>query len=459
VAGREGFYIMDLDRLWKNTQEELRVVLAPSVFQTFVAKTQLVAYQNDTATLSCASPYFADMNQKRYYSYFKDALDNQTKTNNTLQFIVQEPISSGPEPVSTPLLSYTPAKHAFNISNLHPKYTFDKLIVGNSNNFAFAAAQGIIKNPGLSYNPFFIWGGVGVGKTHLMQAIGHELLKNNPSLKVKYFPAENFGNELISSLKSKNINQFKDKYRNLDCILVDDIQFIAGKEYIQEEFFHTFNALHMSGKQVVLTSDRKPADIKGLEDRLVSRFMGGLTVDIQLPDFEMRSAIISQKAQEKGISVAPEAVQYLADHIQSNTRDIEGKVQEIAVLSLSQKYPEVTLEFVENYFQPNGSSSSISSFSSSEKISPRHIISVCAKHFNIKTSDLCGNSRKKDLVFARHITAYLLLNEIHLPLAEVGHLLGGRDHTSIMHARDKVSTDFSTSPQLRTLINQIITSF
>lgn len=450
---------MELERLWKNTQEELRVVLASSVFQTFVAKTQLIAYQNQTATIACSSPYFADMNQKRYYSFFKNALDNQTKVDNTLQFIIQEPLKSDPEPISTPLLSYTPPKHSFDTSNLHPKYTFDKLIVGNSNNFAFAAAQGIIKNPGLSYNPFFIWGGVGVGKTHLMQAIGHELLKNNSSLKVKYFPAETFGNELISSLKSKNINQFKDRYRNLDCILVDDIQFIAGKEYIQEEFFHTFNALHMAGKQVVLTSDRKPADIKGLEDRLVSRFMGGLTVDIQPPDYEMRSAIISQKAQEKGINIVPEAVQYLADHIQSNTRDIEGKVQEVAVLSLSQKYPEVTLEFVENYFQPDTNSTSMTSFSSSDKVSPRHVISVCAKHFDIKTSDLCGNSRKKELVTARHLTAYLLLNEIRLPLAEVGRLLGGRDHTSIMHARDKVAAELSTNPQLRTLINRIIASF
>ena len=292
-----------------------------------------------------------------------------------------------------------------------------------------------------------------------MQAIGHELLKNNPSLKVRYFPAETFGNELISSLKSKTINQFKDKYRQLDCILVDDIQFIAGKEYIQEEFFHTFNALHMAGKQVILTSDRKPSDIKDLEDRLVSRFMGGLTVDIQSPDYEMRCAIISQKGQEKGINIAADALQYLADHIQSNTRDIEGKVQEIVVMSLSQRLPEVTLEFVENYFQPNSNSTTVSNFAASTKVTPRHIISVCAKHFNIKTSELCGNSRKKELVSARHITAYLLLTEINLPLKEVGHLLGGRDHTSIMHARDKVQNDSSTNPQLRTLINQIKASF
>lgn len=446
---------MDLDQLWKNTQEELRVVVAPSVYQTFVVKSQLLALQNNTATIACPNGYMADMNQKRYYSFFKSAFDNQTKNSNSLEFIVQQPLKTESEPENTPLFSYTPApQRQISTSNLHPKYTFDNLIVGNSNNFAFAAAQGIVKNPGLSYNPFFIWGGVGVGKTHLMQAIGHELLKNNSTLKVRYFPAETFGNEMIAALKSKTINQFKDKYRQLDCILVDDIQFIAGKDFIQEEFFHTFNALHMAGKQVILISDRKPVDIKDLEDRLVSRFMGGLTVDIQPPDFEMRSAIISQKAHEKGIDITTDAVQYLADHIESNTRDIEGKVQEIAAKSLSQKFHTVTLDFVENHFNSHPSST-ISSIS----LTPRHIVSVCAKHFNLKTGDLCGNSRQKDLVTARHITAYLLLNEISLPLKEVGHLLGGRDHTSIMHARDKVTTDLSTNPQLRSLINQIKASF
>ncbi|MFZ2152823.1 MAG: chromosomal replication initiator protein DnaA [Microgenomates group bacterium] len=452
---------MDLDQLWKNTQEELHVVVASSVYQTFVVKSQLIALQNNTATIACPNGYVTDMNQKRYYNFFKTALDNQTKSSNNLEFIVQEQIKIESIPSTGPLFTYNPSpvqSTNSSRSNLHPKYTFENLIVGNSNNFAYAAAQGIVKNPGLSYNPFFIWGGVGVGKTHLMQAIGHELLKNNSSLRIRYFPAETFGNELIAALKSKSINGFKDKYRNLDCILVDDIQFIAGKDYTQEEFFHTFNALHMAGKQVILTSDRKPSDIKDLEDRLVSRFMGGLTVDIQPPDYEMRSAIITQKAQEKGIDITPDAVQYMADHIESNTRDIEGKVQEIAVKSISQKFHTVTLEFVENYFNPLNSAANFNSNNHS-LLNPRHIISVCAKQFNLKTSDLCGNSRQKDLVTARHITAYLLLNEIHLPLKEVGHLLGGRDHTSIMHARDKVVTDLSTNPQLRSLINQIKTAF
>jgi len=452
---RQRGFIMDIERIWKNTQEELKITLAPAIFQTFVLKTQLISLENNLAIIGCPNTYSVDFNKKRHYDIIKNALDNQTKNDNTLNFIVQENLKTDFDTTNnTPLFSYSPNR-ATN-SYLHPKYTFENLVVGNSNNFAFAAAQGIIKNPGLSYNPFFIWGGVGVGKTHLMQAIGHELLKNNPDLKIKYFSAENFGNELVSALKTKTMNQFKEKYRNLDCVLVDDIQFIAGKEYTQQEFFHTFNALHMNGKQVILTSDRKPSEIDHLEDRLVSRFMGGLTVDIQLPDYEMRIAIISQKIEEKGINITPEAVEFLANNIESNIREIEGKLQQISVQSLSQKIGEVDLSFVQNFFNPNLRTST---YELAPKLNPRHIISVCAKHFNIKTSDLCGKSRKKELVTARHITAYLLLTQINLPLEEVGHLLGGRDHTSIMHARDKIQNDFSTNPQTRQLINQIKNAF
>ncbi len=446
---------MDIDRLWKNTQEELKIVLAPAVFQTFVSKTELISLQNNKATLACPNSYLVDINKKRYYQIFKSALDNQTKTQNTLDFIVQEPLLNQ-SPITSPLFEYSP-KNTSHQNNLHPKFTFDTLIVGNSNNFAYAAAQGIIKNPGLSYNPFFIWGGVGVGKTHLMQAVGHQLLETNSQYKIKYFPAETFSNELVSALKSKTMNQFKEKYRNLDCILVDDVQFLAGKEYTQEEFFHTFNALHMKGKQIILTSDRKPSEIDHLEDRLVSRFMGGLTVDIQLPDYEMRVAIIKQKTEEHQIQITPEAISFLATNIESNIREIEGKLQQISVQSLSQKVTPIDLKFVQDFFNPNSNLGFNSSLNL--KINPRHIISVCAKTFNIKTGDLCGPSRKKDLVYARHITAYILITEADLPLEEVGRLLGGRDHTSIIHARDKIHQDLSTNPQITKLINQIKSSF
>ncbi len=449
---------MDLAQLWKNTQEELRIVLAPAVYQTFVVKTQLISLVDHQATIACTSSYLCDLNQKRYYQLFKNALDNQTKSSNSLHFVVQDIINPDtPSTASTPLFSYQPKVSTISFSNagLHPRYTFDNLIVGNSNNFAYAAAQGILKNPGLSYNPFFLWGGVGVGKTHLMQAVGHELLKNNPEFKIKYFPAETFGNELITSLKSKSIAQFKNKYRQLDCILVDDVQFLAGKEYIQEEFFHTFNALHLAGKQIILTSDRKPSDIKDLEDRLVSRFMGGLTVDIQPPDLEMRSAIIQQKAQERGIDLTFEAVQFLADNLNSNIRDIEGKIQDISVISLAQNHKLVDVDFVSHFLGNPGSPTSAAFSSPSSKVNARHLISVCAKFFNLKTGELTGPSRKKDIANARHITAYLLLTELNLPLKEVGNLLGGRDHTSIMHARDKITADLQTFPQLSQVINQI----
>jgi len=449
---------MDLTRLWKNTQEELKIVLAPAVFQTFISKTELISLENNIAIIGCPNSYLVDFNKKRHYQIIKNALDNQTKNQNTIEFIIPEinPANINPALSSSPLFEYSNQKSKFQ-NTLHPKYTFDTLIVGNSNNFAYAAAQGIVKNPGLTYNPFFIWGGVGVGKTHLMQAIGHEILKNNPDFKIKYFPAETFGNELIAALKSKTMNQFKDKYRSLDCILVDDVQFIAGKEYIQEEFFHTFNSLHMNGKQVILTSDRKPSEIDHLEDRLVSRFMGGLTVDIQLPDYEMRVAIINQKIEEKGIKITPEASSFLANNIESNIREIDGKLQQLTIQSIAGSVGEIDLDFVHHFFDP--SSPQTISFVTNSKLNPKHVISVCAKYFNIKTGDLCGQSRKKDLVQARHITAYLLLNEAGLPLEEVGRLLGGRDHTSIMHARDKIHQDLSTNPQITKLINQIKASF
>lgn len=449
---------MDLDRLWKNTCEELKIVLAPAVFNTFVSPSQLIALKDNTVTIACPNSYLLDINKKRYYQFFKDALDNQTKLSTNIEFIIQEsirPQPTSPAPLFAPL-------HPTNISHdsnprdsglkagLHPRYTFDNFVVGNSNNFAYAAAQGVVKNPGISYNPFFIWGGVGVGKTHLMQAIGWQLLHQNSSLKIKYFPAETFGNELVSALRTKNINQFKDKYRSLDCILIDDIQFIAGKEYIQEEFFHTFNALHLSGRQVILTSDRKPQEIKDLSDRLVSRFLGGLTVDIQTPDLETRIAIVRQKSEEKGISIDTNAATVFAQHLDSNIRDLEGQLQKLLLQAQSQHLTQITPDVIYNL-----TSSTTHTSPTPANVTPRHLISISAQHFDIKTGDLCGKARRQELVLARHITAFLLIEHLHLPLEEVGRLLGGRDHTSIMHARDKIKSELSTSTTIQSHLKAI----
>lgn len=441
---------MDLDRLWKNTQDELAIVLAPQVYKTFVSPTHLIALQDHTATIACPYSYIAQQNHQRYHSFFKNALDRQTKSQNTLHFVVQPPVKSLEDLAPAgPLFSSPPSIQPS--SHLYPHFTFANFIVGNTNNFAYAASQGIISHPGTTYNPFFIWGGVGVGKTHLMQAVGHELLLKNPSLKLRYFPAETFGNELVNALKTKNISRFKEKYRSLDCILVDDVQFIAGKEYIQEEFFHTFNALHLSGRQIILTSDRRPSNIDNLDDRLASRFLGGLTVDIQPPDYETRLAIIHQITRRLQIDLDPEAANLIAQNVTTNVRDLQGQLQAIIVRSQTQKISPINTDFVRHFFHPP----SYIPLLKSDKLTSRHIIATCAKFFNVKTGDLVGHSRKKELTLARHYTAYLLLTEINLPLKTVGLLLGNRDHTSIMHARDKIQQLLSTNPPCQQLIHQL----
>jgi chromosomal replication initiator protein len=264
---------------------------------------------------------------------------------------------------------------------------------------------------------------------------------------LRYFPAETFTNDLYQALRTKTIDRFKEIYRSLDCMIVDDIQFIAGKEYAQEEFFHTFNALYLSGKQIILASDRKPSEIRDLEDRLISRFSGGLNVDIQLPDYEMRLSILKQKSEDKNLKISPQALNYLAENNPGNIRDLEGKLQEAALLAISQQQPEITLEILAGHQTP------ISPLIHNQN--PRHILSVCAKNLNIKTGDLIGKSRKKDLIYARHLTAYILLTVGKLPLQQVGEILGGRDHTSIIHARDKIHQALSTNTQLSSLFHQI----
>jgi len=304
-----------------------------------------------------------------------------------------------------------------------------------------------VKNPGLAYNPYFVWGGVGVGKTHLVQGIGHAISQANQNQKIIYATAETFTNELVSALRAKTMAQFKQKYRQPDVLIIDDIQFIAGKEYIQEEFFHTFNSLYIAEKQIILTSDRKPEEIRQVEDRLISRFMGGLTVDIQSPDYEMRVAILKQKAEEKNIIIPEDAVAFIAETIQSNTRELEGVLSQIMARASAENL-EISLPLVKNYF-------GIKKTLRPKRTSYRKIISVVAKEFKIKSCDICGKVRKKNIAMARHVAAYLLRKELGIPLQQIGIILGGKDHTTIMHAQEKIDRAFSTNQQLRHRIIEI----
>ncbi len=441
----------NLDSLWSSVLAELKLSLSKTIFTTLFVNTKLKSYKNQTATIVCPNSYLADLIKKRYASLVQAALDRQTGEQSKLEFEVEKekakqdsntgPLFKENKKVST---SQTPQpSNSFNKrSGLSPIFNFDNFVVGDTNHFAFAAAQGIVKQPGNSYNPLFIWGGVGVGKTHLLHAIGNRILDDHSDWKVLCISGETFGNELVASLKEQTTNKFKHKYRNVDVFLVDDTQFIAGKEYIQTEFFHTFNDLYLNQKQIVLTSDRKPEEIQPLKDRLTSRFMGGLTVDIQAPDFEMRVAILKQKSEQRNINITDDAVTFIAETIESNARELEGKLTQIAAASNADNQ-SLNLDYVKNFFGIKKQSKK------RRTISYRRILSIVAKHYNLKTKEVKGRSRKKEIATARHIAAYLLRKELEYPLKRVGEILGGRDHTTIMYSEEKIDRLFSTNQEIR----------
>lgn len=436
---------MEVEDLWLKVLSELRLSVSRPIFQTLLSQTKLVSLEKDVANIACPSLYIQSLVEGRYYSLVKSCLDHQTGGNNSLLFVIRPALAkktnSGEE---GPLFAWQEEKKtAANHEGLSPKYTFATFVVGNANNFAHAAAQAIVQNPGTSYNPFFIWGGVGIGKTHLMQAIGHAILERFPSFKVLYCPSETFTNDLVQALQGKTITQFKKKYRQApDVLLVDDIQFIAGKEYSQEEFFHTFNALYLAGKQIVLTSDRRPEEIPKIEERLTSRFMGGLTVDIQPPDFEMRVAILKAKCQERGVGLEEQAITFLAQMINSNIRELEGVLSQILTQCATTGVAEPDLEFVKKFF-------GIRAKTRSKTILPKNIMSAVVNHFQTKTADLLGSSRRAELVLPRQICMYLLREEIEVPLVKIGEILGGRDHTTILHGVRKITQRFNTDSSLR----------
>jgi len=437
---------MDKATLWKTALEALKINLSPANFstwfrQTFIEDLRKINHQRQIVEIACPSSFVRDTIENRYFGQIKEIIDQATGKKSDLVFLVkQSPIKTKSIP-SPPLFkkSFPPASK--NGQGLNPHFTFETFVVGSSNNLAHAAAQGIVTNPGKAYNPFFIYGGVGVGKTHLMQAIGHALGDHFPKFKILYAPAETFTNNLIASLQDKTTQKFKKKYREVDVLLIDDIQFIAGKEYSQEEFFHTFNSLYMTGKQIVLTADRRPEEIAKIEDRLISRFLGGLTVDIQPPDYEMRMAILKQKCRQREKEIKEEVLDFVANQVESNARELEGTLIQILTQAEANQ-TEISLDFVRNFF-------GLKKKDKIKKITPQTILSTVAKLTGFKIKDLIGSSRKAPLVRARHMAMYLLRNDLELPLMRVGEIFGGRDHTTVMHASDKIEHLFSTNQDLR----------
>ncbi|MDO8498599.1 MAG: chromosomal replication initiator protein DnaA, partial [bacterium] len=341
--------------------------------------------------------------------------------------------------------SFTPAPSHI---GLNPRYTLQSFMVGLSNNLAYAAAQAVIQNPGLSYNPLFVYGGTGVGKTHLMHAIGNELLSKNPRLKIIYCSSERFMNDLIQSIQTKRTGDFRARYRACDLLLIDDIQFISGRDSTQEEFFHTFNELQTKNSQIVLTSDRPPNEIQKLEGRLASRFQGGLMVDIQLPDFDTRVAILKAKCSERGDSVSESILTIIAENMPTNARELEGKLVQIvqgAKLTGQILTEDSVKKVLGQPTQPTGG----------QKPDYKKVISAVIQYFSIKMSEITGPRRKKGLVLPRQLAMYLLYEECKLPYEKIGDLLGGRDHTTIMHGVEKMREAVTRDREIQRMLIEI----
>lgn len=333
-------------------------------------------------------------------------------------------------------------------SALNPNYTFDTFVVGNNNKLAYAASLAVAESPGEVYNPLFLYGGVGLGKTHLMHSIAHFIQTNNPSMKVLYVSSEIFTNELIDSIRNGNnssMNKFRDKYRNIDVLLIDDIQFIIGKESTQEEFFHTFNELHMAKKAIIISSDKPPKDMETLEERIRSRFEWGLITDIGSPDYETRMAILRRKKDMDDFELDDEILDYIATNIKSNIRELEGAFNKVMASSKLEK-KEVTLELAEQALKD------IISPNEQKVITPDYIISVVAEHYHVTVAELCGNKRSSKIVMPRQIAMYLCREIIDTSLKTIGKNLGNRDHTTIMHGIEKIEKELATNDNLRNSI-------
>ncbi len=441
---------MTNETLWKSIQEELRISISKAHFQTLFLNTRLVSLENNIATIGCPSGYIIDLIEKRYYSLIKDILDRQTKNNNSLVFTIK-PIASLKGDIG-PLFNQTvnlEPQTSQNIHRLRPDFTFENFAVSSSNQLPFAAATAVAKNPAAAYNPLFIWGGVGVGKTHLMQAIGHEILKNNPSTKVFFCPGEEFTNEIIEAIKSKTTDLFRKKFRTIKVLLLDDIQFIAGKVTVQEEFFHTFNAIQREGGQVILTSDRPPEEISKLEERLRSRFEAGLIVDIPPPDFELRTAILLIKARQRNIDLKMDLAQLIAANIES-IRKIEGFLTRLLTESETKNIP-FSSELVNSLL---GKALLEKEFGN-KAIKPKVIVETLADYYHLKVSQLRSQTRVKEVSLPRQLLMYLLRVELNLPFMEVGKLLGGRDHTTIMYGVEKITALLKENEGLRVDISGI----
>ena len=446
---------MDIVSLWKKTLQLIKGEVASASFETFFKNTVPIETNSNELTLLAPTEFAEDILRTRYLNLIESCLSQLTSNKFEIKII-----SDSNEVEQNPLKTSNNNIIINNNSNnniirnyprLNPKYTFDTFVIGNSNRFAHAACVAVAESPARAYNPLFLYGGVGLVKTHFMHAIGHSIMKEQNDAKVVYVSSEKFTNELINSIKSDKNEEFRDKYRNVDILLIDDIQFIAGKEGTQEEFFHTFNALHEANKQIIISSDRPPKEIPTLEDRLRSRFEMGLIADIQPPDFETRIAILKTKAQIENIDIPNEVMNYIATYIKSNIRELEGALTRVvAYSSLINK--DISYDLAVEALKD------IVTTSESQEISVNRIKEKVSTAFGIKMDDFNSKKRTRTIAYPRQIAMYLSRELTDLSLPKIGNEFGGRDHTTVIHAHDKISKDLELekNSELKEKISKII---
>ena len=414
------------EAVWQHVLEHIRRNITEVEYHTWFERIRPLGIREGVLELAVPTSFALDWIKRHYAPLIQEALGLLGAQVPRFELLV---VPGAAQPVQVDIFQATPQADQGK-PKLNPKYTFENFVVGPNNNLAHAAAVAVAESPGKAYNPLFIYGGVGLGKTHLMHAVGHSVAKRFPNLKIEYVSTETFTNELINAIREDRMAEFRERYRSVDLLLVDDIQFIAGKERTQEEFFHTFNALFEAHKQIILSSDRPPKDILTLEARLRSRFEWGLITDIQPPDLETRIAILKMNAEQRGLRIGEDVLEYIARQVTSNIRELEGALMRVvayASLNGVELTRQVAAKALSDIFAPR-----------EVEVDPQEIVRVVAEHFGLRPEDLVGGGRRKEVVLPRQMAMFLVRELTRASLPEIGQLFGGRDHTTVLYAIQKV---------------------
>jgi chromosomal replication initiator protein len=443
-----------LDILWNKTVKIIKETVSQQNFETWIRPIRITLMEGDQVHLSVPNRFFRDWLVENYLSLIRDSMKSAAGVQFHVELVIEQEnnhnqvvADPGDAPAATKTAPKKPSRARIH-STLNANYSFDRFVVGSCNQFAHAASAAVAEQPAKNYNPLFIYGGVGLGKTHLLNAIGLKTLKLFPDLNVVYVSAEVFMNELINSIRYDKMPKFREKFRNIDCLLIDDIQFIAGKERTQEEFFHTFNTLHDAGKQIVVTSDKFPKDIPNLEGRLRSRFEWGLIADIQPPEIETKIAILEKKAQENHIALPGNVALYLASQAESNIRELEGYLVRIAAYS-SLTGRQIDLELVKSVLKQ------LLRKEEKKEITIEEIVKVVGSKFNIKISEIKSQKKNKNLVLARQVSMFLAREMTSSSFPDIGDKIGGRDHSTVIYAHNKIKKILDTNKALRDTVEEI----